>query len=269
MMNKKIQTHILLLSIILTSAVYSCSSEHTEKRAIEKEATNQLIAPTEGERWVNDAIEAHGGEFYNSAHFQFNFRGKTYEFQNNGIDYTYHLIEQKENGVEWKHTISNGDFSLTVNDDNIELSAIDEKKYYEALNSVIYFATLPSKLSDEAVIVDQKGESLINDTTYQLIVIHFEKENGGTDYEDEFMYWINHETKKIDYLAYRYKDKQESGTRFRKAYNRRVVNGITFQDYINYKGEPDIDLYRLAEQYEKGELTELSRIKTENVIEIK
>ncbi len=262
------KNYISTALIVMTFLGLGCSSEPSKKIESSVEKPEEVIPTTEAEQWILDAIEAHGGALYSSAHYQFKFRGKTYEFQNDGSDYNYHLIEQKENGEEWKHTLSNGAFSLTVNSDIIELSDKKENSYKEALNSVIYFATLPSKLSDEAVIADNKGETLINDTSYQLIAVQFEKENGGKDFKDMYLYWINQSTKKIDYLAYSFHDKEESGSRFRKAYNRRVVDGITFQDYINYKGEPGIDLYQLAKLYERGELEELSRIETENVISI-
>ncbi len=262
------KNYITIVLVVLAAFGVGCLSEPSKNIKNQNESPAEVVPHNKAEQWILEAIEAHGGSLYSTAHYQFNFRGKTYEFQNNGGDYNYHLTEQKENGEEWRHTLSNGALSLTVNSDIIELSDKKENSYKEALNSVIYFATLPSKLSDEAVIANDKGETFINDTAYQLIGVQFEKENGGPDFEDQFLYWINHETKAIDYLAYSYHDKEESGSRFRKAYNRRVVDGITFQDYINYEGEPEVDLYLLAEQYERGELEELSRIETENVISL-
>jgi len=51
------------------------------------------------------------------------------------------------------------------------------------------------------------------------------------------------------------------------AYNPRVVNGVRFQDYINYKPKNNsFSVDQAEEMYKKGELIELSRIETENVI---
>ena len=52
------------------------------------------------------------------------------------------------------------------------------------------------------------------------------------------------------------------------AYNTRVIDGITFQDYINYKAAVGTALKDLPALYEKGKLKELSKIETENVVNL-
>ncbi len=258
---------LIVISLIAISNI-GCNNESQEaKNTVATEETVK-IELSEAEQLVTDAIKAHGGDAYKTANISFIFRGKNYHFKNDGVNYLYELTEKKEDSSTWKHTLDNGDFQIEVDG---EIKQFDEKKadsYKNALNSVIYFATLPSKLQDPAVIADYKGETFINDTAYHLVVITFNKEDGGKDFEDKFLYWIHHKTKLIDYLAYSYEDKEGSGSRFRKAYNRREIEGIIFQDYINYKGSPDVHLYVLAEQFERGELEELSRIETEDIITV-
>lgn len=256
----------LLFASIVSLVLASCNNQEQNNTTNIPQDTmivEELL--TEAELWVADAIEAHGGEKYKTAHYTFNFRDKTYRFKNEGQEYTYELKEKKEDGTFWKHTLRNGEFFLSVEGKEKALDKEQVDKYQEALNSVIYFATLPSKLNDEAVIVDQKGETFINDTAYQLIVIQFNKDNGGKDFKDQYLYWINHQTKQVDYLAYSYEDENGGGTRFRKAYNKVRVDGILFQDYINYKGAANEELYLLAEQFERGELEELSRIELTDI----
>ncbi len=254
----------ILVALTITLSVLSCDNNKQEVKVEEKRDTIAIVEPSEAEQWIADAIEAHGGEKYKTAHYSFDFRGKQYSFKNESDKYVYQMKDVDDDGNQLIHTIENGNYSLKVEGEEFELPEEDIKKFKNALNSVIYFVNLPYKLQDKAVIADQKGETFINDTAYQLIVVNFEQENGGQDFEDQYMYWINKETKQVDYLAYNFKE-NKGGARFRKAYNRRVVDGILFQDYINYKAARDIDLYMLAELYEKGELEELSRIKTENV----
>lgn len=69
----------------------------------------------------------------------------------------------------------------------------------------------------------------------------------------------------MDYFAYEYQ-RDEGGSRFRKAYNQREVGGILFADYINYEGPyPTDSLASFDKFYEQGKLEELSVIESENV----
>jgi hypothetical protein len=54
--------------------------------------------------------------------------------------------------------------------------------------------------------------------------------------------------------------------RFRTAFNTRVIDGLTFQDYINYEAPIGTPLKDLPKLYEQGKLKELSKILTEDVI---
>jgi hypothetical protein len=53
--------------------------------------------------------------------------------------------------------------------------------------------------------------------------------------------------------------------RFRTAFNTRVIDGLTFQDYINYEA-PIGTFERFTETIRTGKLKELSKILTEDVI---
>lgn len=259
---------IILITFSITLLIISCENNKQEIKHAEKQDTITKAALSEAEQWIDEAIKAHGGEKYKKANYSFVFRGKEYSFKNDTNSFYYQMREIDDKGQQRIHSIDNGNYSLKVEGEQIELSEEDKQKFSNALNSVIYFVNLPYKLQDQAVIADQKGETFVKDTAYQLIVVTFKQEGGGQDFEDQYMYWINKNTKQIDYLAYNFKE-NKGGARFRKAYNKRFVDGILFQDYINYKASKDIDLYMLAELYEKGELEELSRIETESVSSLK
>ncbi len=206
------------------------------------------------------AIEAHGGALYDQADYSFIFRKKEYRFINNGDQYTYSVKQNKE----IFDFITNGNFERYINEEPVELSQKKSDKYAEALNSVIYFATLPHKLRDAAVNKKFIESTAIKGMNYDVIKITFNQEGGGKDHDDEFHYWINQKTKKIDYLAYNY-TVNGGGVRFRSAYNQRVVDGITFQDYINWKAPLGTPLKDLPSLYEQDKLKELSRIINENI----
>ncbi|MGB5274183.1 MAG: DUF6503 family protein, partial [Flavobacteriaceae bacterium] len=109
------------------------------------------------------------------------------------------------------------------------------------------------------------GETTIKEKNYDVLEITFDQKGGGKDHDDEFMYWIDTDTKHIHYLAYRYSS-SGGGVRFRSAYNPRMVSGIRFQDFINYEAPVGTPLDSLPGLYEAGKLKELSKIETANVV---
>jgi len=139
-------------------------------------------------------------------------------------------------------------------------------KYTASVNSVHYFSVLPYGLNDNAVIRTLLEDERINDTDYYKVKVTFTQDGGGEDYEDVFVYWLNKESFKLDYLAYSYNEDDGVGMRFREAYNERYVNGLRFVDYNNYKAEDTkINLTKLGKAFENNQLKLLSKIELENV----
>lgn len=248
----------IFLSIVSCKDVdkHTTGEGQSEKAAQElKEETTLAI--------VQNAIEAHGGSFYDTANYEFVFRNKMYTFNNNdGYLYRVNFKDSVQNKIE--DVLQNGSFSRKINDQLIDLSEQDIAKYSNALNSVIYFATLPHKLNDKAVHKEDVGETVIKGEDYDVIRVTFSKEGGGTDHDDIFMYWVNKKSNYINYLAYSYST-NDGGVRFRSAYNPRTIDGIRFQDYINWEAPIGTPLKDLPALFEKEELKELSRIETEDV----
>ena len=54
--------------------------------------------------------------------------------------------------------------------------------------------------------------------------------------------------------------------RFREAINQREVNGIRFQDYINYTIGKDFPAHELDYAFQTGQLKEISRIELDDVV---
>lgn len=212
---------------------------------------------------ILDAIEAHGGSHYDSAHYQFDFRGITYRFHNQENSYQYER-EGVIKGDSIHDVLKNGKLKRVKNGFEVELNEEESAKYSESVNSVIYFATLPHKLKDAAVIATEMPETNIFNQSYQVLKVTFKQEGGGTDFDDEYYYWINRASKEIDYLAYNYQV-NEGGVRFRTAFNKRRVEGILFQDYVNYKATVGTPLSELPGLFENNELEELSKIETKNI----
>jgi len=213
-----------------------------------------------GEEIVQKSIQVHGGEVTDTATIAFDFRKIHYQaYHDQGI---YRYESWREDSI---HDVLDAEsFTRLVNEEPVALSKEDEQKYSNSVNSVIYFALLPFKLNDPAVNVNLHGESDIAGEPYYELRVTFDQEGGGNDHEDVFAYWIHKNDFTMDYLAYLY-HVNKGGTRFRKAYNRRKVNGILVADYENYKGPYPYEVTDLDSLYNHDQLELLSKIKLENV----
>lgn len=249
---------------VLSLTMISCNTKEIKKETVVVEKKEEKL--TKSDSIINGAIKAHGGDLYDKASYKFVFRNKQYSFTNNGTSYRY-SIERTVKDKQVIDVLENGNITRTIDGVEAVLNDRDKGRYSESLNSVIYFATLPYKLKDKAVKKEYKGTILIKNKNYNVVKVSFNEEGGGKDFDDKFYYWINTETNTIDYLAYSY-SVNKGGVRFRSAYNRRNVDGVIFQDYINFKAEVGTPLSKLPELYEKNELKELSRIETENVVNL-
>ena len=248
----------LILILLIGCLFTACDST--------KKTTSNSIQLSQADMILQKSVQAHGGSKYQNAHYAFTFRDKNYTFKNNKDQFTYTSTSEKD-GKKIIDILENGNLKRKVNGVEIELSEKEKNQYSGGLNSVIYFTTLPYKLQDQAVKKSYKGTTTIKGKTYEILEIRFEQEGGGRDHDDVFHYWINKENHVIDYLAYNYQV-NGGGVRFRSAYNSRKIGGIIFQDYVNYKAEIGTPLADLPKLMEQGKLKELSRIETEQVINL-
>ncbi|WKK76113.2 DUF6503 family protein [Marivirga salinae] len=215
---------------------------------------------------IQNAIEFHGGEAYDSLNVQFQFRDKFYSLRHAGGSFQYERIFRDSTDSEINDILNNSGFKRLIDGEKVDLSAKDSAAYANSVNSVHYFALLPYNLKDEAVIAHNKEDVLIKGKPYKTIEVKFKQEGGGTDYEDVFMFWFNANTYDMDYFAYSY-ETEGGGVRFRESINKEKVEGVIFQDYNNYKAEKGTDLASLPAMFEKGELELLSKIELEFDVE--
>lgn len=214
---------------------------------------------------IDKTIEAAGGEIYDHAKIKFSFRKTQYSSQRqNG---KYELIRTFTDSVgEVRDVLTNSGFERILNGKKIALRDSISNLYANSVNSVHYFVQLPYGLNDEAVKKELVGESEIEGNKYHEIKVTFNPVGGGVDHGDIYLYWINKRTFTIDYFTYKFYT-GEGGIRFRKAYNPRVIEGLRFVDYKNYKIDPweNIDVENVDDLFVSGKLELLSEIKTEDI----
>lgn len=213
---------------------------------------------------IDKAIEKHGGDHYNNVLIAFDFRDRHYTIlkKDNKFEYTRSF---EDSLGSFKDVLNNDGFYRLLNGEKIGIPDSMAAKYARSVNSVVYFATTPFVLNDEAVRKKYIGMCSLNGQKYHKIEVSFDQQGGGIDYDDVFVYWINKDKYTMDFLAYEF-HVDGGGTRFREVHNRRRVGEILFTDHVNYKyTSEDTPLKDYDQLYEDNQLTRLSHIDLENV----
>ncbi len=214
---------------------------------------------------INKSIQVSGGEFLNTSTIEFDFRDKYYKAIRENGKFQYERSFKDSIG-EIKDVLKNEGFQRFINDTLFVVSDGKEASYSASVNSVHYFSVLPYGLNDAAVNKQYIDTVELNGNAYHKIKITFNQDGGGEDFEDVFVYWVNAETFKVDYLAYSYNEGHGKGYRFREAFNERYVNGIRFVDYNNYKPKRnEVLVSELDVLFEKDQLELLSKIELKNI----
>ncbi len=214
---------------------------------------------------VNKSIEVAGGDRYLDLEIEFEFRDKIYYSRRNNGDFIYERIQT--DSLDKIHDIysNKSPFSRLINERPVEVPDSMASRYGNSINSVNYFVLLPFGLNDAAVNKKYLGEVQLKGQNYYKIQVTFDEAGGGKDFEDVYVYWINTESFKVDYLAYSFLV-DGGGMRFREAYNERYVKGIRFVDYKNYKPlEKTVNVIDSDKLFESGQLELVSKIETEKV----
>ena len=239
----------LLSILLLTVVIVSCKQRET---------------PLTAQAIVDEAIANSCNGNCDHAIIDFTFRDRCYVSKRDGGNYQYERITTDSTGITHDILTNNG-FQRYKNDTLVKVPDSMVTRYSNSINSVHYFAQLPYGLNAPAARKEIVGEVIIRGEPYFEIAVNFVKESGGKDFEDKFVFWIHKENYTVDYFAYSYAT-DGGGIRFREAYNSRIIKGIRFVDYNNFKPKSlEVALTDLDDLFEKGELNLLSKIETESV----
>ena len=238
-----------ILSIFLFLCLLGC------KQDASKDLTAQQI--------IDKAIERAGGDLYTCSNIDFMFRDRMYSLEyDDNMKVLKRIFDADSSTVIDIRT--NKGFERIVGDQVVQVADTMARKYANSINSVHYFAYLPYGLNDPAVNKKLLDERTVKGQHYYTIQITFDQEDGGDDFEDVYVYWINKESFTPDYLAYEF-HVDGGGMRFREAYNERFIEGIRFVDYSNYKPVDKASLYQLDELFAANKLELLSKIELEDI----
>lgn len=248
---------LLFLFISTALLAASCGGSHSSGNI------ESVDSRSESEIIIDSAIVFHGGVKYYDTDISFGFRDRLYSASRTANSFTYTSSFSDSLGAHLR-VLSNDGLIVSLNGERVALSAKDSIAYAASVNSVVYFALLPSLLSDNSVRSKYEGEESIKGKEYYRIEVTFTEEGGGEDHEDVYLYWFDKADYSLDFLAYSFQV-EGGGSRFRVATNSRRINGIIFQDYENYRGPAPDSLQYISEMYKAGILPLLSNIELNRI----
>lgn len=226
---------------------------------------NQQPKSLNAEAIIQKSMEVSGANKLNASRLSFDFRDVHYVASRHKGSYELER-RLKDSGNVVRDFLSNKGFERFVNDSLVKVPDSMATKYSASVNSVHYFAVLPYGLDGKAVNKTYLGDFKIKDKNYYKIKVTFNEDGGGEDFEDVFIYWIDTEKSKIDYLAYSFAEEDGIGLRFREAYNERYINDVRFVDYNNFKPkDKSAKLENLDILFNEDQLELLSKIELKNV----
>lgn len=217
---------------------------------------------------VDSAIARHGGAQLEQARVEFDFRDAHFRLVRDNGQFSYVRTYQDSLDRRVREVLTNDSLYRAVDGERVELTPAERGQMRTTVNSVAYFALLPYPLGDPAVQTAYAGLDTIDGVPYHRVGVTFRQEGGGQDYQDIFMYWFRTDDYAMDYLSYAFGlgEGEELGTRFRKAYNIRTVNGVRFADFLNYTHE-SIPPDRLQQYSDLAEdsLNLISRVELDSI----
>lgn len=213
---------------------------------------------------VERGIEAHGGAIFEDARITFGFRGEEWSVERSDGRFRYEREYRDDEGRWVVEGMSNDSTYRRVDGEPVDLDEEARAQVELDVNSVVYFAFLPFRLDDPPVRARYLGERDIQGERYHTVEVTFQEEGGGPDWEDRFIHWFHAGEGTLDYLAYRYY-RDDGGTRFREAVNRRDRSGILVQDHVNHRVEGIGDIADYPDSLEAGALEHVSDVELERV----
>lgn len=252
----KVNTTYIFGLIFLFIGIFACDNNSSEQSNPKDDQAESIVAK---------ALEAMGGHQLDHADLTFDFRDQSLSYHNKDGQFRYTRSFPDTSGHIIKDTLTNEDFIRYIDGQQLDLTVKEKEALQGGVNSIIYFAFLPYRLHDPAVIKEYIDQVNIKGKSYEKIKVTFQQEGGGSDHDDVYYYYFDSEDYSMDYLSYDFQV-NNGGIRFRSGYNERTVQGITVRDYINYMVDPDsVDYSRIEEYYNDDQLQELSRIELKNV----
>lgn len=186
---------------------------------------------------VDKAIEHHGGALYRASETRLTIRSRSGEFRIvsrvDGDIFDHTVTDALPDGRERRTRATNDTVERWEGGKKVALDAEGQRRARDFVMSRVYFPFLPYRLNDPSVYKEDLGLVDWGGRKLHKVKITFEA-GTSTDASDEYLYWFDPQTGRVEQLAYSFGTGQErGGLRLRKPRNYRRVGGLLFFDAEN------------------------------------
>lgn len=161
--------------------------------------------------------------------------------------------------------VTNDRVELVVDGGAVEVTDPEEaQRLRDWATARIYFAFLPYRLADPSVRYRDRGETRWGERRLHEVKVTF-RAGSSSDAEDEYLFWFDPETARLEQFAYSYQG-SPGGLRFRRLTNYRRVGGILFFDQRNLGVEGDgLDIELLTPEFVERRLRPVSTVELKQI----
>ncbi len=221
---------------------------------------------------VSRAIEHHGGDVYRHSETELDLCSKSGCFhvvaRVDGDRFAF-TVSGQSGGAQLEVRSSNDALEVSKDGAPLAVDANQEQKYRDWAMARVYFCFLPYRLDDPSVrqqdlgLVDWQGRRL------HKVKVTFEA-GTSTDAGDEYVYWFDPESARLEYLAYSYDD-NGGGLRFRRSVRHRRIGGLLFFDQENYGVDggsadgPGLSVDSIDDAYARDRMRHVSTVRLESI----
>ncbi len=189
---------------------------------------------------VDRSIAYHGGSRYDDSQTDLEMCSGSgcYDIgvrMNNGL-YRYDVTGTIR-GVDRRVVSTNDGLEMWVDGRPVEIPADQVSAVRDWAMARVYFSFLPFRLNDDSVFKEDQGLETWDGRSLHRVKVTFAA-GSSSDSSDEYLYWFDPKTGKLEQLAYSFEG-QPGGLRFRKGVRYRRIGDILFFDQENFGVEGD------------------------------
>lgn len=203
---------------------------------------------------VDRAIAHHGGELYSNSEIELQMCSKS------GCSDLRTRVEGGLFDLEAAADMRGDRRRVRITNDSVEWDEAGARQTFDAdraqglrdwVMARVYFTFLPFRLNDESVYKQDLGLESWDGRELHKVKVTFTP-GSSTHAQDEYLYWFDPESARLEQFAYSYAT-DGGGLRFRRLVRHRRIGGILFFGQENFGTEgPDLSVDLVTPAYAAG-----------------
>jgi hypothetical protein len=216
---------------------------------------------------VDRAVAFHGGHVLSNSETRLEMCSKS------GCSNLRARVKGGEFDLEAAGKVSAGERRVRITNDTVdwwengEPQAVDGERRQALRDWVmarIYFTFLPFRLNDESAYKQDLGLEEWDGRDLHKVKVTFTP-GTSTHAQDEYLYWFDPESGRLEQFAYSYAT-SGGGLRFRRTFNHRQIGGVWFFDQENWGVEgPDLSVDLVSPEYVESAMRHVSTIRLDKI----